>query len=296
MIKLKLYTAFLFVLFIMGSCRFSEECNYTGSVELSLDWESLWGNLQKPDSLTVLFYKDGRSPVRKDLYGHTTDTIYNNIPSGNTNLIIFNKPDGVQSYTLSQLHNAELRLPTYFEGNIRAVEECPMICEINNDIVVPIEGMVQQAISPLPIVKQLSFVVNVIREGVTGELATCNASLTGIPTGYSLSSGEPTDTKATVFFSLSKDEGDSNSFSHSFFVLGVNPDRPDQESIPKKLSVSIVLDDGEAKDAEFDLTGLLNEFTSNIFKCEVSVKITALSTEVTIVKWEQGTWGQVTIQ
>lgn len=296
MIKMKSYTAFLFILFTLASCRFSEECTYTGSVELSLDWESLWGNLQKPDSLTVLFYKDGKLPVREDLLGHTTDTIYDNIPSGSTNLIIFNKPATVQSHALSELSHAELRLPTYFEGNIRAVAESPMICEANHEVTVPIDNMTQQSISPLPIVKQLSFVVNVIREGVTGELATCTASLSGIPTGYSLSRREATPTKATVFFSLSKDEGDTDSFSHSFFVLGVNPDQPGQESIPKKLSISITLEDGEARDADFDLTGLLNEFNSNIFKCEVSVKITALSTEVTVVDWEQGTWSQFTIQ
>lgn len=296
MIKLKSYTAFFFIILTMASCQFSENCDYTGDVQLTMDWESLWGNLQKPDSLQVLFYKNSKSPLRKDLYGHTTDTIYNNIPSGNTNMIIFNKPENVQLHSPSELSNAELRLPTYFEGNIKAVNECPMICEVNDDIVVPIEGMTEHSISPLPIVRQLSFVVNVIREGVTGELATCSASLSGIPTGYSLSRKEATQTKATVFFSLSKDKGDLDSFSHSFFVLGVNPDQPDRESIPKKLSISVTLDDGETKDAEFDLTKQLNEFTSNIFRCEVSVKITALSTEITIVKWEQGTWEQITIQ
>ena len=79
-------------------------------------------------------------------------------------------------------------------------------------------------------------------------------------------------------------------------MLGVNPDQPDQKSIPKKLSISVALDDGEVKEADFDLTELLNEFSSNIFHCEVSVKITALSAEVTLVDWEQGTWTQATIQ
>lgn len=295
MIKLKSYTAFFLILFTMASCRFSEECNYTGSVELSLDWESLWGNLQKPDSLTVLFYRDGKSPVRKELYGHTTDTIYNSIPSGSTNLIIFNKPDGVQSHILSELSNAELRLPTYFEGNIRAIEECPMICEVNNDITVPVSDVIQQSISPLPIVKQLTFVVNVIREGVTGEPTTCNASLSGIPTGYSLSRCEATRSKATVFFPLSKKAG-SDTFSHSFFVLGVNPDKSGIESISKKLSIAITLNDGEARSADFELTDSFNEFTSNIYKCEVNVTITALSTDITIVGWEQGTWHNIVIQ
>lgn len=291
----KLLILIVTVTFTLTSCKFSEECNYTGSVELSLDWESLWGNLQKPDSLTVLFYRDGKTPIRKDLYGQSTDTIYNNIPSGSTNMLIFNKPDGVQSHTLSELSNAELRLPTYFEGNIRAVQECPMICEVNNDIIVPIEGVTQHSISPLPIVKQLTFVVNVIREGVTGEPATCNASLSGISSGYSLSRCEATRTKATVFFPLSK-KADSDTFNHSFFVLGVNPDRSDMESISKKLSISVALDDGEVKSADFDLTDQFNEFTSNIFKCEVNVTITALSTDISIVGWEQGTWQHIVIQ
>lgn len=287
----------MFITMILAtSCRFSEECNYTGSVEITTDWESLWGNLQKPDSLIALFYKDGQLPVKKRLYGNCTDTIYNNIPSGNTDLIVYNQPEGILSRGLDAYSNADLRLPTYFEGNILAVEECPMICSANHNLLVPIENIVEQPISPLPIVKQLTFVVNVIREGVTGELSTCDASLSGVATRYSLSRNEPIRSKATVFFSLSKDEGESDSFSHSFFVLGVNPDQANEESIPKKISISVALDDGEVKDADFDLTELFNEFNSNIFKCELSVKITALSAEVTIVEWEQGTWNQVTIQ
>ena len=281
---------------LVTSCRFSEECNYTGSVEITSDWESLWGNLQKPDSLIALFYRDGDIPIKKRLFGSSTDTLYTGIPSGNTDMVVYNQPDGVQSKGLEVLSGAELRLPTHFEGNILAIGECPMICSANHFFTVPIDDQIEQPISPLPIVKQLSFVVNVIREGITGELSTCSASLSGIPTRYSLHRREAMRTKATVFFSLSKDAGDSDSFSHSFFVLGVNPDQHDQEIIPKKLSITITLDDGEVKDADFDLTELLNEFKSNIFKCEVSVKITALSTEVTVVKWEQGTWEQVTIQ
>lgn len=85
---------------LVTSCRFSEECNYTGSVEITSDWESLWGNLQKPDSLIALFYRDGDIPIKKRLFGSSTDTLYTGIPSGNTDMVVYNQPDGVQSRDL----------------------------------------------------------------------------------------------------------------------------------------------------------------------------------------------------
>ena len=53
--KLIQHIAILCIVMSMSSCRFSEECNYTGNVELIMDWESMWGDLLKPDSLTTLF-------------------------------------------------------------------------------------------------------------------------------------------------------------------------------------------------------------------------------------------------
>ena len=277
------------------SCEFSEECNYTGSVELSLDWESLWGNLQKPDSLSVFFYREGTFSAGKGLLGNTTDTLYNNIPSGNSNMVIFNHPQEIESHSLVELSDAELRLPTYFEGNIRPVRECPMICQMSNDILVPIEGTAKQGVSPLPIVKQMVFTVNVIREGITGELTACNASLSGISTGYSFSNNMATRTKSTVFFPLEKKK-EIDSFTHSFFVLGVNPDKEGEEDITKKLSITVTLSDGEVKSTDFDLSDQLNSFNSNIFKCEVDVTVTSLSATIAIVGWQQGTWQSIEIQ
>ena len=76
MIKLKSYTAFFFIILTMASCQFSENCDYTGDVQLTMDWESLWGNLQKPDSLQVLFYKNSKSPLRKDLNRNNNVIVY----------------------------------------------------------------------------------------------------------------------------------------------------------------------------------------------------------------------------
>ena len=85
-------------------------------------------------------------------------------------------------------------------------------------------------------------------------------------------------------------------YKHSFFVLGVNPAKDGEEDIAKKLSVTVTLDDGEVKSEDVDITAELDRFTSNVFKCEVTVKITSVSTNVEIASWEQGTWDQIVIQ
>ena len=94
MIKIKSYTAFLFILLTMSSCQFSEDCYYVGNVQLIMDWESMWGNLLKPDSLTALFYRNGNLNTKNVLLG---DTIYENIPSGETEMIIYNQAEGTTS-------------------------------------------------------------------------------------------------------------------------------------------------------------------------------------------------------
>ena len=280
---------------MMSGCQFSEDCNYTGSVQLTMDWESLWGDIQKPDSLNVLFYRADRLSAREILLG---DTLYGNIPSGETEMIVVNQPAGAECSRPESFTNSEIRLPTYFEGNIRAVRECPMICAFNGHLTVPIEDIVQETVTPLPIIKQMFFIVHVIKEGVTGNISSCKASLSGIPTAYSLSGKEAIRGKATVYFPLEKkkSEEEGEEYRHSFYVLGVNPTKSGEESISKKLSVTVTLDDGEVKSEDVDLTAELDHFTSNIFKCEVAVKITSVSTSVEIASWKQGAWGQVVIQ
>lgn len=292
--KLIQYIAILCIVMSMSSCRFSEECNYTGNVELIMDWESMWGDLLKPDSLTTLFYHNDRLSALRTLLG---DTVYESIPSGETEMIIYNRAKGTESIGLDIFQNGELHLPTYFEGNIRAVNECPMICAFNTHLLVPIEDVVQQTVTPLPVVKQMVFIVHVVKDGVTGNVQECRASVSGIATGYSLSRQEAIRSKATVFFPLERDmKEEEEDYKHSFFVLGVNPAKDGEEDIAKKLSVTVTLDDGEVKSEDVDITAELDRFTSNVFKCEVTVKITSVSTNVEIASWEQGTWDQIVIQ
>lgn len=295
MMKLMPHIVILCIILMMSSCRFSEECNYTGNVQIVMDWESLWGDIEKPDTLNTFFYRGERASAQRMLLG---DTIYENIPSGETNMIVINQPVGTEYVGLEYLPEAEIHLPTYFEGNIRAVNECPMICAFNGNMTVPIEGVVKQVVTPLPIIKQMIFVVHIVKEGVTGNVTSCQASLSGISTGYSLNKQEAVRSKATVFFPLSRyeDPEDNEVYKHHFFVLGVNPAKLGEDIIEKKLSVTVTLDDGEVKSEELDLTAELDHFTSNIFKCEVMVKITSVSTSVEIASWKQGAWGQIVIQ
>lgn len=293
--KLISHIAILCILMMMSGCRFSEDCNYTGNVHIMMDWESLWGDIKKPDTLTALFYRGDKVSAQRMLLG---DTIYENIPSGESHLIAINQPGSTDFVRLDFLPEAEIHLPTYFEGNIRAVNECPMICTFNGNLTIPIEGTVQQTVSPLPIIKQMVFIVHIVKEGVTGNVTSCQASLSGIPTGYSLNKQEAIRSKATVFFSLepyANPEG-KEEFRHHFFVLGVNPTKVGEDIIGKKLSVTVTLDDGEVKSEEVDITTELDRFTSNIFKCEVTVKITSVSTNIEIASWKQGTWDQIVIQ
>lgn len=283
--------ALLSVAICTTSCRFSEECTYTGKVDIRLDWDLLWGNIIRPDSLNAIFYKEGVNPIVKGLYG---DTIYNDIPSGNTEIFVFNSLSNIQLRGFETINSAELHLPTYFEGNRRIIKESPMICTFTNNVHIPIDGVVKQDMSPVPIVKQLIFNVNIIKKGAIGQPNVCNGSLSGISSGYSLSTKTALRRNATILFSLNKNKEDS--FSHRFYVLGINPSLADEEVIPKKLNLTVLLEDGESKTVEVDMTDKFNEFRGNTLECSLEITISALSSSVEIVKWAQGESNDIIIQ
>lgn len=283
MVIKKLIVSLTLVLVLTG-CQFSEDCRYTGNVLVLADWDNLWDTLEKPESLEVFFY--GKSLDPKAFFG---DTLYSGISSGNSNILIYNPHEDIIIKGKETLATAEIHLPTYFNGNTRAVKESPLICTSYEQALIPIEDVVTVRTSPRPIVKQMDFTINIVSQGQIGEILSCDAMLSGMTTGYSLMTNQPhSNNRASVFFPLQKI--DSAQFRHDFFVLGVAP------SAQNILTITVKLSDGEVKTSAIDLSTELNSFTDDIFSCCIDVNITAASIEVTISQWEQGIFGQLIIQ
>jgi hypothetical protein len=283
---------------LFTSCQFSEECNYTGDVEIVIDWDALWGDIQSPESMGLAFIQD-KSMTYKELRG---DTVYTGIPWGKTRLFACNGLEKMLSLGAAISADGELTLPTRFNGNTRVVSECPMICAFKDWIDVPIDDRIREVVSPEPIVKQLYFIINLIKDGQNvGDVTSCEASLSGISTAYNFHKEAPVRSKGTFPFKLKQSTRTNaiavdDRYSSQFYVLGVNATQVGEEPIRKKLSVTVTLDNGEIKSEEVDITPELDKFNTNIFKCELTLRISTTDMNVSIGNWEQGAWGEIVIQ
>lgn len=270
----------------LAGCDFTEDCHYTGSVGVRMDWSGLASGLPRPDTLSAFFYHPDYYPEEHVLAG---DTAYGGITAGETTLFLLNLPQGVEMKRTAGLSDAVLELPTRFEGNLRVVDGCPLICSFRDEFMTPVEDTIYRTAVPRPLTGQIILKAHILREGVTAEVDTCTASLSGISTVYALAGGEASRNDASVCFPLAR-EGDTDTFMKSFFVLGVSGDNPN------RFAVTVRLEDGETRHAEIDLSEQLAGFKSGVFEAEMTITLTALGMEISIGSWNQGEYGDIIIQ
>lgn len=282
----------LFFPLFFSSCSFyfTENCDYRGNLKVSLDWDGLWTKVQHPECLRAIIYKENHSVYDGKIHG---DTILRDIPAGRVRALFFNPPE---DKSFPYFTESEFFLQTFFDGNVRVIEPCPMICSWQRQIEIPIHGTVSEIVSPIPLVKQINFILNIRRNDVSGTVDHIKGYLSGIPTGYSLSRNEPIRSKGTVVFAPKRDNKSSKErYIESFYVLGTNPPHPEKEDIKKKASFFIKLSDGEIQELEIDVSEQLNHFSANIFLCEVTIDITTAVPSIEITSWKEGVWDEFTL-
>lgn len=288
-IKILKNTTLALTVALLSACSFTEECDYTGNVNVLIDYEEFWKDMPKPEDFNIVFNSKKRDNDKRILKG---DTTYTDMPSVGTDIWVYNKPEGVEFKN----GDREVHLPTHFDGNTRYTQEAPMIAVYRGHVNVPIEDTERHIVSPRPVVKEIDMNITIDREGDVGEVAGVEAYLSGINTGYDLEKDEPIHSKGTVKFGLSKVvDSKKTHYRHRFFVFGVNTPKEGYERIPKKLLVSIRFKNGDVRTREIDISEQLDKLNTSRFECHVNVRITALSLDLTLVKWGQGAWGEVVL-
>lgn len=285
-----LFFSFLsaFALSTLSSCSFSDTCGYTGNINILMDYEEYWKGMEKPDEYKIVF-KTKSSTDNEKLLG---DTTYTDMPSVNTDILVYNKPQGVEFTD----NDREVHLPTHFDGNVRYTEEAPMITVYHGNTTVPIEETVRHIVSPKPIVKEIDLTIHVEKDGDVDEVVGISSYLSGINTAYDLHKNEPIHSKGTVKIGLSRVQGISQEqYRHKFYVFGVNTPKEGVEHVAKKLLISVKFKDGSVKTKEIDISEQLDLLNTDRFKCEVRVRITALSVDLTLIRWGQGSWGNAVL-
>lgn len=291
-ILIKYPPAFLLLVSVLSlfSCHaFTEDCHYMGGVAVRMDWSDL-GPVPRPDSLVALFYHPGYGPEIRTLRG---DTVYDSITAGETTMLLLNVPPGLELHTGDSPGESTLTLPTRFEGSLRVSDGCPPVCVWRDGFMVPVEDIIHRTAVPRPLTKLIILKAYIVREGVTADVDTCLASLSGISTVYNLGTGEASQNDATVRVQLrqaAQEEEHTDTFTGSFHVPGVKGENPN------RFSVYLVLEDGETRRAELDLTRELSTFTEDIFTASIRITITALGMDISVGSWSQGSSGEIIIQ
>lgn len=266
-------------LICLCSCtEFSENCRYTGAVDLSIDRSNL-----SPETkhMKALFYCDGNPALNFTLYG---DTVLSSINAGKNNVLLINDISEVSFDNLNDKESAQISLKTLTKGEKVYVNSAPLIFTDKKDIDVLPFDTVKLHLSPISTEKKINF--KFLINGDTN-VTSISAELSGIQTKYSLASMCPLTSEAIILFDGIKNQ--ENDFSQSIYTLGLNT----KSGIKKVLSLSLNLSDRMKLSQNIDLTEKLDNSEGSVIDCTIMISINNSKLETIIQDWTTHDWGTI---
>jgi hypothetical protein len=276
---------------LTSSCDFSEECHYKGDVQLFFDWKKLVDGDAVPQRMETFFYGEGTIPQSFIL---SKDTLLTGIAAGQQQVVTLNHPSQVTFTGTENFETLQLCLPTFMEKRSLHTTEAPMIYMDQQQIKVEPYDTVSCHLVPQPIIQQVNFEFEVIRDIAVAAPQKLDAELSGVSTAYLISRMEAVRSSAILGFSTQKES--ENEFKKSIRVLGLNPSVSGLEAIPKILSVSLTLEDGHLYSSEIDLTNKFENFQTGVLTCRIEIHITNQGMSMQIADWKTLDWGDIHIQ
>ena len=276
---------------LSSSCDFSEECHYKGDVQLLFDWKKLVDGDVVPERMETLFYGEGNTAQSFTL---SKDTLLTGIAAGQQQVVTLNHPSQVTFTGTDNFETLQLCLPTFMENGSLHTTEAPMIYMDQQQIKVEPYDTVSCRLVPQPLIQQVNFEFEVIREVVIAAPQKIDAELSGVSTAYLVSRMEAVRSSAILGFLTQKEY--ENEFKKSIRVLGLNPSVSGLEVISKILSVSLTLEDGHLYSSEIDLTSKFENFQTGVLTCRIEIHITNQGMNMQIADWKTLDWGDIHIQ
>lgn len=263
-----------------SSCDFSENCHYTGVVDLKIDKTHLDNETK---NLNVLFYCEGNPALKFLVDG---DTVISEINAGKNNLILINDLKDVSFEGMSKKESAQISLNTLTKGEKVYVNSSPLIFTDRKDIDVAPFDTVKVILKPVESEKKINFDFQVKGEGSAVKLA---AELSGVQTKYSLSTMNALPSEAILPFDGTKTN--HNVFTKSVYALGVNQ----KTGVKKILSIKLNLSDGITLSHDIDLTERLDSSSGAIIDCSIILTIKNADFNVIIQDWTSRDWGTINL-
>jgi len=263
------------------SCsEFSENCHYTGVVDLSIDKANINYDTK---NMKALFYCDGNPALNFTVHG---DTVLSSINAGKNNVLLINDLSGVSFENLDKKDDAQISLKTFTKGEKVYVNSSPLIFTDRKDIDVAPFDTVKVTLKPVEPEKKINLDFQIKGEGRVVQLTS---ELSGIQTKYSLSSMSALPSEAILPFDAIMTG--YNIFSKSVCTLGINQ----KTGIKKILSIELNLSDGITLSHDIDLTERLDNSAGAIIDCSIILTIKDSDFNVIIQDWTSRDWGTINL-
>ena len=261
------------------SCaEFSENCHYTGVVDLSIDKSNLSSDTKK---MKAVFYCDGNQALNFTVNG---DTVLSSINAGKNNVLLINDVSEVSLENLSSKESAQLSLKTFTKGEKVYVTSAPLIFTDKKDIDVLPFDTVKLHLTPISSEKKINFKFQIEGEA---NVSALSAELSGIQTKYSLSTMCPITSEAIIPFDGIKDK--DSDFSQSICTIGLNQ----KTGVKKILTMTMNLSDQINLSQNIDLTDKIDNSEGAVIECTILITINKTQLNTIIQDWTTHDWGTI---
>lgn len=273
-------------LFLSG-CNFSEECHYTGNVNVTTDWSQLIPKDSIPMTEASFYVATGG--VQR--YEISKDTLLTGVSAGEQTALLVSRAAGVQFTGMESAGTAQAQLPTYTEEGITYTVQAPLLyADCQRLKVEPFETTTCRFV-PTPCIRQVNFTFHIIREADAGEPLVLDGRLSGLDSRFNLAAHEAAGGRATLKFSTMKVAVDD--FKQTIRVFGFCQTKKVPQFPTNLLTLRVQLSDGYQHEATIPMDKLLASVTAPVINCKIDVFISSLGASLVVSGWEVGNWGEI---
>lgn len=280
--RIKITCIILCGLLLLHSCSmidFSEDCTYTGNVEVRFDWSNLLEGDKVPEWMDTKFYNP--LPVRSFIL--SGDTLLTGIPAERLEVTAFNHIEGLDYTGLENIQTAKAQLPlTEKDGKLYTVQ-APLLYAAKTDIQVQAYTSTICELIPKSCIRQVFVDFIIVNEGFDSEVESISGELSGVATRYSFTEMEAIRSEAILSFTSRKIR--DNNYLAELRVFGVNPNEEGFAEIPKDLKLSVSMEDKRVFSEHFSLTEIFKDFRSASMYLTLEIRLTAMGMKISITDW-----------
>lgn len=270
-------------LLLLHSCSmidFSEDCTYTGDVEVRFDWSNLLEGDKQPEIIDTRFYGQSTPLLNYNLSG---DTLLTGIPAERFEVTAFNRTKGLDYTGLENIQTAKAQLPlTEKDGKLYTVQ-APLMYAAKTDIQVQAYTSTICELIPKSCIRQVFVDFIIVNEGFDSEVESISGELSGVATRYSFTEMEAIRSEAILSFTSRKIR--DNNYLAELRVFGMNPNEEGLAEIPKDLKLSVCMEDKRIFSESFNLTEIFKDFRSASMYLTLEIRLTAMGMKISITDW-----------